>query len=156
MFQQFSEKSDPSAGKARVSALRARMEEQGLDAFLVPHADEHQNEYLPERAERLAWLTGFTGSAGAAIILKDAAHVFTDGRYTLQVRSQTDPEIFTPQDMIATPPINGWPKTLNPACASASIPGCTPSPRQNGLPMPVAERMPNWLPFPAIRSTHPQ
>jgi Xaa-Pro aminopeptidase len=104
MFQQFSEKSDPSAGKARVAALRARMEEEGLDAFLVPHADEHQNEYLPERAERLAWLTGFTGSAGAAVILKDAAHVFTDGRYTLQVRSQTDPEIFTPQDLIATPP----------------------------------------------------
>jgi Xaa-Pro aminopeptidase len=104
MFQQFSEKSDPSAGKARVAALRARMEEEGLDAFLVPHADEHQNEYLPERAERLAWLTGFTGSAGAAIILKDAAHVFTDGRYTLQVRAQTDPEVFTPQDMIATPP----------------------------------------------------
>ncbi len=104
MFQQFSEKSDPSAGKARVAALRARMNEEGLDAFIVPHADEHQNEYLPERAERLAWLTGFTGSAGSAIILADAAYVFTDGRYTLQVRSQTDPTVFTPQDMMATPP----------------------------------------------------
>ncbi|GAB4355906.1 MAG: aminopeptidase P family protein [Oricola sp.] len=104
MFQQFSEKSDPSAGKARVSLLRARMREEGLDAFLVPHADEHQNEYLPERAERLAWLTGFTGSAGAAVILENTAQVFTDGRYTLQVRAQTDPEVFTPQDLVANPP----------------------------------------------------
>jgi len=114
MFQQFSEKSDPSAGKARVAALRARMDEEGLDAFLVPHADEHQNEYLPERAERLAWLTGFTGSAGAAIILKDAAHVFTDGRYTLQVRAQTDPEVFTPQDLIANPPHKWLAENLKP------------------------------------------
>ncbi|MFZ2100263.1 MAG: aminopeptidase P family protein, partial [Oricola sp.] len=67
----------------------------------------HQNEYLPERAERLAWLTGFTGSAGNAVILNDAAFVFTDGRYTLQVRSQTDPTVFTPQDMIATP-LHAW------------------------------------------------
>jgi Xaa-Pro aminopeptidase len=104
MFQQFSEKSDPSTGKARVAALRARMKEEGVDVYLVPHADEHQNEYLPERAERLAWLTGFTGSAGAAMILDTEAHVFTDGRYTLQVRSQTDPAVFTPQDLVANPP----------------------------------------------------
>ncbi|MCK5745193.1 MAG: aminopeptidase P family N-terminal domain-containing protein, partial [Oricola sp.] len=107
MFQKFSEKSDPSAGEARVTALRARMHEEGVDVYLVPHADEHQNEYLPERAERLAWLTGFTGSAGTALILADAAHVFTDGRYTLQVRSQTDPAVFTPQDLVANPP-SGW------------------------------------------------
>ena len=107
MFQKFSEKSDPSAGEARVTALRARMHEEGVDVYLVPHADEHQNEYLPERAERLAWLTGFPGSAGTALILADAAHVFTDGRYTLQVRSQTDPAVFTPQDLVANPP-SGW------------------------------------------------
>lgn len=104
MFQSFTEKSDPSAGKARVSALRSRMEEEGLDAFLVPHSDEHQNEYLPERAERLAWLTGFTGSAGAAVVLKDSVHVFVDGRYTLQVQAQTDPEVFTPESLVDTPP----------------------------------------------------
>jgi len=104
MFQKFSEKSDPSAGKARVAALRTRMREEGVDIYLVPHADEHQNEYLPERAERLAWLTGFTGSAGTALILDDTAHVFTDGRYTLQVRSQTDPSVFTPQDLVGNPP----------------------------------------------------
>lgn len=104
MFQQFTEKSDPSTGAARIAALRARMAEDGLDAFIVPHADEHQNEYLPERAERLAWLTGFTGSAGASIVLRDEAHVFTDGRYTLQLRAQTDPAVFTSQDLVATPP----------------------------------------------------
>ncbi|MCI5074232.1 aminopeptidase P family protein [Oricola sp.] len=114
MFQKFSEKSDPSSGRARVTALRARMPADGLDAFLVPHADEHQNEYLPERAERLAWLTGFTGSAGSAIILMDAAHVFTDGRYTLQLRAQTDPEVFTPEDMIATPPHDWLAEHLRP------------------------------------------
>ena len=114
MFQKFTEKSDPSMGKARVAALRARMAEEGLDAFLVPHADEHQNEYLPERAERLAWLTGFTGSAGAAIILQDEAHVFTDGRYTLQVRAQTDPAVFTPQDLMANPPHQWLAENLKP------------------------------------------
>jgi Xaa-Pro aminopeptidase len=104
MFQQFSEKSDPATGRSRVRTLRARMTEEKLDAFLVPHADEHQNEYLPERAERLSWLTGFTGSAGSAIVMRDTAHVFADGRYTLQVRTQTDPEVFTPEDLIENPP----------------------------------------------------
>ena len=68
MFQNFSEKSDPSGSGPRILALRTHMQEHGIDAVLVPHADEHQNEYLPERAERLAWLTGFTGSAGAALV----------------------------------------------------------------------------------------
>ncbi len=70
------------------------MAEQGLDGFLVPHEDEHQNEYLPEANERLAWLTGFSGSAGAAVVLKDRAAVFADGRYTVQVRAQVDPKQF--------------------------------------------------------------
>ncbi len=58
----------------------------------MPRSDEHQGEYVPKRAERLAWLTGFTGSAGAAVVLADKAAVFVDGRYTLQVRNQTDTE----------------------------------------------------------------
>ncbi|MBE9555173.1 MAG: aminopeptidase P family N-terminal domain-containing protein, partial [Proteobacteria bacterium] len=65
--------------KARLDALRAEMARQGLDGFIVPHADEFQNEYLPPSAERLAWITGFTGSAGAAVVLKDRAAAFTDG-----------------------------------------------------------------------------
>jgi len=66
------------------------MREQGLDGLLVPHEDEHQNEYLPDANDRLAWLTGFTGSAGAAVVLTDRAAVFADGRYTVQVRAQVD------------------------------------------------------------------
>jgi Xaa-Pro aminopeptidase len=84
--------------------LRAELARRGLDGFVVPHADRHQNEYLPPNEERLAWLTGFTGSAGAAIILADRAVLFVDGRYTLQARDQTDPSLFTIEHLINTPP----------------------------------------------------
>lgn len=75
-----------------------------MTGFLVPHADEHQSEYLPPSAERLAWLTGFTGSAGMAVILRDIAALFVDGRYTLQARAQTDPDLFQPVHVVETPP----------------------------------------------------
>ncbi|MDH5700953.1 MAG: aminopeptidase P family N-terminal domain-containing protein, partial [Nitrospirota bacterium] len=75
-------------------ALRAELLRQQLTGFLVPHTDEYQNEYLPPCAERLAWLTGFTGSAGMAIVLRDEAAMFVDGRYTLQVADQVDEKIF--------------------------------------------------------------
>ena len=80
----------PSQGAARVAALRAELERRGLEGFIVPRADEQQNEYVPKSAERLAWLTGFTGSAGLAIVLKTKAAIFVDGRYRLQVREQVD------------------------------------------------------------------
>ncbi|WP_409021069.1 M24B family metallopeptidase [Brevundimonas vesicularis] len=67
---------------------------QRLDGLLVPHEDEHQNEYLPDANERLAWVTGFTGSAGAGVVLSDKAAVFVDGRYTVQVKAQTDESLF--------------------------------------------------------------
>ena len=70
----------------------------------MPRADEHQGEYVPPRAERLAWLTGFTGSAGLAIVLADKAAVFVDGRYTLQVRDQVDVALFEPQHLTEQPP----------------------------------------------------
>ena len=76
------------------------MERQGLDGFVIPHEDEHQNEYLPEANDRLAWATGFTGSAGAAVVLKDRAAVFVDGRYTLQVRDQVDANLFEVRDLV--------------------------------------------------------
>ncbi len=79
------------------------MAEQGLDGFLVPHEDEHQNEYLPQANERLAWISGFTGSAGAAVVLSDRAAIFTDGRYTVQVRAQTDGDLFERVDLAALP-----------------------------------------------------
>ncbi|MEM1377635.1 MAG: aminopeptidase P family protein [Pseudomonadota bacterium] len=105
MFQSFEVKSEGSKGPERVAALRAIMAERGLDAFIVPHSDAHQNEYLPERDERLAWLTGFTGSAGAAVITKDKALVFVDGRYTLQAQDQIDSDTFDVGDLISVGPI---------------------------------------------------
>ena len=80
--------------KDRLAALRARLAEAGVQGFIVPRSDEHLGEYVPPSAERLAWLTGFTGSAGMAIVLPDRAAVFTDGRYTLQLRDQTDPALW--------------------------------------------------------------
>lgn len=78
----------------RIEALRSELSRRELDGFLVPLSDEHQSEFPPKRAQRLAWLTDFTGSAGMAVILKDKAALFVDGRYTLQVREQADPEIY--------------------------------------------------------------
>jgi Xaa-Pro aminopeptidase len=100
MRQTFDETTDPSFGAKHLPRVRARLDEQGLDGFLVPHEDEHQNEYLPEANDRLAWLSGFTGSAGAAVVLKDRAAVFTDGRYTVQVRAQVDQSQFEILDLV--------------------------------------------------------
>ena len=71
------------------------MEKRGLAGFIVPRSDRHQNEYVPPSEERLAWLTGFTGSAGSAVVLADKAALFVDGRYTLQARDQVDATVFT-------------------------------------------------------------
>ncbi|MEW5684175.1 MAG: aminopeptidase P family protein [Pseudomonadota bacterium] len=100
MRQTFDETTDPSFGPRHVPLIRQAMAEQGLDGFLVPHEDEHQNEYLPAANDRLGWATGFTGSAGAAVILKDKAAVFVDGRYTLQVRDQVDGQLFEIRDLV--------------------------------------------------------
>jgi Xaa-Pro aminopeptidase len=78
----------------RLSRLREILLQNGLDGLLVPRADEHLGEYVPANAERLAWLTGFTGSAGLAVVLADHAAVFTDGRYVLQLAAQTDPALW--------------------------------------------------------------
>lgn len=104
MFQQFESSSDPSQGAGRVAALRAKLVELGVDGFLVPRADEHQGEYVAARSERLAWLTGFTGSAGAAIVMRDRAILFVDGRYTLQARNQVDAGIFEVESLVDIPP----------------------------------------------------
>ena len=96
LFQSFTESADPSHGAARAKALRAELQRRGLHGFIIPRADEHQNEYVPANAERLAWLTGFTGSAGLAIVLADHAAIFVDGRYGLQVRDQVDVQAFAP------------------------------------------------------------
>ncbi len=88
----------------RLDALRAELAARGLTGFVVPRADEHQGEYVAACARRLAWLTGFTGSAGMAVVLPDQAAVFVDGRYTLQVRSEVDTARFEPVHLIDMPP----------------------------------------------------
>ena len=88
----------------RLEALRSELSAQDLDGFLIPRTDEHQGEFVAPRAERLRWLTGFSGSAGLAIALIDRAAIFVDGRYTLQVRQQTNIESFTPHHLIESPP----------------------------------------------------
>ena len=92
-----------SAGQ-RLAALRDELQRQGLDGFIVPRADEHLGEYVPASAERLAWLTGFTGSAGLAAVLTDKAAVFTDGRYVLQLAAQTDPDVWERRHITEDPP----------------------------------------------------
>jgi Xaa-Pro aminopeptidase len=106
-FQSFDVQSDPAQSKPRLAALRAELKRENLDAFIVPRADEHQNEYVPKCAERLAWLTGFTGSAGVAIVLEEEAAIFVDGRYTLQAQNEIDTELFAIVDITRTPP-SSW------------------------------------------------
>ncbi len=102
-FQSFSEPSDPKLVAGRVAALRKALAAQGLDGFVVPRADEHQGEYVPAHMARLAWLTGFTGSAGNAVVLADKAALIVDGRYTIQSAEQTDTAVVTPVRMEETP-----------------------------------------------------
>lgn len=104
MFQTFDSESDPTLGAPRVAALRLLLAEQDLDGFLVPRADEHQGEYVAAASERLFWLTGFSGSAGIALILRDRAVLWVDGRYTLQAAQQSDAAIFTVESLIENPP----------------------------------------------------
>lgn len=104
IFQSFDAAGDPSQGIAHVAMLRNWMAEHEIDAVLVPRSDEHQGEYVAPGSERLRWLTGFTGSAGAAIVMRDRAVIFVDGRYTVQVRNQVDMNLFTADSLIDNPP----------------------------------------------------
>jgi Xaa-Pro aminopeptidase len=107
MFQTFEPVSDRTFASKHLPLLRDEMKKQNLDGFIIPHDDEYQNEYIPEYAERLMWATGFSGSAGAAIILMNRAVMLTDGRYTLQVREQTDNTFFEYVDITETSP-DAW------------------------------------------------
>ena len=92
---------DSSAKK--LARLRAELAREGVAGFIVPRADEHQGEYVPPSAERLAWLTGFTGSAGLAVVLRERAAVFVDGRYTLQAEAQVDGALFERRHLVEQP-----------------------------------------------------
>jgi Xaa-Pro aminopeptidase len=122
MRQTFDESTDRSFGPKHVPLIRKAMAEQGLDGFVAPHEDEHQNEYLPAANDRLAWATGFTGSAGAAVILKDKAAIFVDGRYTLQVRDQVDQGTFEIRDLVE----GGVPAYIEAATARGQVIGYDP------------------------------
>ncbi|HQU10419.1 MAG TPA: aminopeptidase P family N-terminal domain-containing protein, partial [Acidiphilium sp.] len=91
--------------KTQIGSLRNTLRAEGLDGFIQPRSDEFLGEYVPASAARLAWLTGFTGSAGLAILLADRAAVFSDGRYTLQLAEQTDPAIWERHHIVETPPV---------------------------------------------------
>ena len=99
MIQNYEVQGGPDYGRKNLPKLRQALSKAGLDGFLIPHEDEYQNEYLPDCNERLMWASGFTGSAGAAIVLTDKASMFVDGRYTLQVRAQVDGDLFEYQSV---------------------------------------------------------
>ena len=104
MFQDFLDQASPAQGREHIPQLREALSAQGLNGFLVPRADEYGGENMADYAERLRWLTGFAGSAGTAIILKDKAAIFIDGRYDLQVRDQVDTDLLTPVSILKTTP----------------------------------------------------
>ncbi len=94
MYQSFDDPSGPQIAREHLPLLRAKLAEANLDGVLIPHEDEYQNEYVPAAYDRLAWASGFTGSAGGAVVLHDRAVLITDGRYRLQASAQT------PEDLI--------------------------------------------------------
>ena len=103
-FQSFEDRGERANSALRLAALRAELARRGLDGFVVPRADRYQNEYVPPSAERLAFITGFTGSAGAAIVLADRAALFVDGRYTVQARDEVDTTLFAIEHLVEHPP----------------------------------------------------
>src|ERR1700733_9022572 len=103
-FQTFEEPESGVALTARLSAFREELARRKLTGFVIPRADQQQNEYVPPSEERLAWLTGFTGSAGLAIVLAQAAAVFVDGRYTLQAAKQVDTSAWNIEPLVDPPP----------------------------------------------------
>ncbi len=98
MFQSFDDTASPDQGPPRLKRLRTVMANKGLAGYLVPRADAHQGEYVAPCDDRLAWLTGFTGSAGFCAVVADKAGVFVDGRYRVQAKVQVDTRHFTPVD----------------------------------------------------------
>ncbi|HEX3535824.1 MAG TPA: aminopeptidase P family protein [Stellaceae bacterium] len=106
----------------RLGLLREELARRGLAGFIVPRADEYQGEYVPPAGQRLAWLTGFTGSAGTAIVLKERAAIFVDGRYTLQAAAQVDTKLFETRHLVDEPP---W-RWLGSAVSAGDVIGYDP------------------------------
>src|SRR2546423_3260100 len=113
VFQTFEEPETGVALTARLSAFREELVRRNLSGFVIPRADQQQNEYVPPSEERLAWLTGFTGSAGQAIVLTHEAALFVDGRYTLQASKQVDHKAWSVEPLADPPPENWLAKHLS-------------------------------------------
>jgi len=129
---------------SRLESLRTRMRALGIDALIIPRADEYLGEYIPERNERLLWTSGFSGSAGTVIVLLDGAAIFVDGRYTVQVRQQVPPICSPMRTCRKSAPRSGWVRSPARASASAMIRGCTPAPGPS-RPLSSSNRVaPNW------------
>lgn len=107
---------------AKVDAIRTWLADNNYDAFIVPHEDEYLGEYIPAHNERLHWLTGFTGSAGAAVITRDRAAMFVDGRYTVQVKKQVDGELYEYCHLVEQPPLD-W---IRQSLAKDAVIACDP------------------------------
>ncbi len=121
MFQSFKETASPDTGPDRLNALREALAAGELEGFIVPRSDAHQGEYVAPRDDRLAWLTGFTGSAGFCVALRDKAGVFVDSRYRVQVKAQVA-DVFTPVDW----PEIGLAEWINEALPSGGSVGFDP------------------------------
>jgi Xaa-Pro aminopeptidase len=116
MYQTYDVRGGADQGRKAIPLIRAQLKAMGLDGLFVPHEDEWQNEYLPDCTERLSWATGFTGSAGAAMIMAEKAFLFSDGRYTIQAEAQTAPELIERRDLVEAGPAV-WLKTDAPTGA---------------------------------------
>src|SRR6202166_3196258 len=112
LFQTFEEPKSGVALAARLSAFREELARRKLTGFVIPRADQQQNEYVAPSEERLAWLTGLPGSAGQAIVLTQTAAVFVDGRYTLQAAKQVDHKAWSVEPLADPPPANWLTKHL--------------------------------------------
>ena len=127
----------------RLDRFRAELTRRNLDGFIVPHADPQQSENLPRYAERLMWLTGFSGSAGIAVVLADRCALFIDGRYTLQADEQVDNEMFERRHVTDDPPVD-WVAAHLDGGRLAMIPGSTPPTESRNSVPPAARRMASW------------
>ena len=112
------------APSERLAALRGELKRRDIDGFVVPRTDEHQGEYVPARADRLRWLTGFSGSAGAAVVYTEAAAIFVDGRYTLQVEHEVDTAAFEVRHLAKDRPWEWAAGRCRKGPSWATIPGC--------------------------------
>lgn len=98
-LQNFEARGGPDYGRKNLPRLRTELEQAGLDAWIIPHEDEYQNEYLPNANERLMWVSGFSGSAGIAVVTLAQAAIFVDGRYRLQLRQQVEASLFSFEEL---------------------------------------------------------